>query len=173
MRILIFTLFLATPIFAQSLDPRYEITGSFEGAFGETEFSLTAYNDLEKSQSTVQLRDAKNLNTISIRTHAIDEEGKPTRRQYATFGIRYSVGSPIYKTEVSFKDETGIYVAELAFDNQVELADFQRDGDMISFSVQTELFPEKRKADGNYEIDSSRESKTLSGAFTGNLTDVD
>ena len=164
--------FAASPLLAQSLDPRYRSVGKFEGSFGETAFVLNSLFDLEKDRSAVKLRDASGFSNISIRARIIGEDGKPTNPSVTfTVGPIRAGGSDV-RTDVFYNDATGYYATDNDIGGRVSLSDYEQNDTSVSFSIEAPLQPVKRGGDG-FVVDESRVSRVISGTFSGTMTDVD
>ena len=172
MRILLAVCFLANPLFAQTLDPRYEPVGSFEGAFGEAAIVLNLLFDLEKERSMVRIRDASGFETISISARTIGGDGKPTNPSVSFTIGPIGAGGAGVRSDVYFGDKSGGFVTDNDIGGRVTLADFSRDGTKLSFSIDATLQPVKRGDDG-FVIDDARTSQQFSGTFSGELTVID
>lgn len=172
MRILLLACFWAMPLFAQTLDPRYEAVGDFEGNFGETPLVLNALFDLEKDRSTAQLRDASGVATVSISARAIGEDGKPTSPAVSFTIGPIGAGGDNVRSDVFYSDTTGYYVTDNDIGGRVSLSEFEQVGTSVSFSVEATLQAVKRGDDG-FVVDEARTSQVISGNFVGTLTDVD
>ena len=172
MRAFIFAALIATPLSAQSLDSRYEAIGAFTGMVGDTTLSLTALLDLEKNRSTVRRRDADGFTTMSVGARAIADDGAPTSPSVSFTIGPIGAGATGVRSDIFFSDKTGYYVADVDNGNRASLSDFTQDDISVSFAVDAVLVPVKRGDDG-LEIDQDRASQTLSGTFSGTVTDVD
>lgn len=172
MRILLLACFLATPVFAQSPDPRYEPVGEFDGVFGETPLALVSLFDLEKDRSAVKLRDASGFATLSIGARTIGEDGKPTSPSVSfTIGPIGAGGNDV-RSDVFYVDTSGYYVTDNDIGGRAFLSDYNQADKSVSFFVEATLQPVKRGDDG-FEVDDARTSQVISGTFSGTLTDVD
>lgn len=172
MRIFLAAFSLATPVFAQPLDPRYEDVGRFDGIFGTTSLSLSALYDTEKDRSMVKLRDASGFATLSISARMIDDDGKPAAPSISfTIGPIGAGGSDV-RSDIFYFDTSGYYVTDNDIGGRVGLSDYQQSNTSVSFSFAATLQPVKRGGDG-FIVDDTRTNQRISGNFTGTLTDVD
>lgn len=172
MRILLVACLLATPLFAQSLDPQYETVGDFDGVFGETPLVLNSLFDLEKDRSMVQLRDASGFATVSISARAIGEDGKPTSPSVSFTIGPIGAGGGDVQSDVFYSDASGYFVTDNDIGGRVSLSDYEQNGTSVSFSFEATLQPIKRGDDG-FEVDDARIDQVISGTFSGIMTDVD
>ncbi len=170
--------FLATvilavsPSFAQTLDPRYEQVGAFEGTINDAAVTFTALFDNERDRSMVQLRDASGFATLGVSARSIGEDGTPESPS-----ISFTVG-PIMQgmpanVDVFYSDETGYYVSDIDFGGRVPSPDFEYDDGEVQFSIAAELGAVTRNDDGEWEADTDRGPVAVSGTFSGVYTDVD
>lgn len=172
MRFLLMALFLATPVFAQSIDPRYQQVGSFEGTFGETALGLVSLFDTEKDRTMIKLRDNSGFDVFGIDVRAIGEDGIPTS-PIASFTIGpIGAGGGDIKMDVFLSDSTGYYQTDNDIGGRVILSDFTRDETTLSFSFEAELQPIKQGSEG-FEVDDTRAAQAISGNFSGTFTDID
>ncbi|MDA8584944.1 hypothetical protein N9L47_01600 [Rhodobacteraceae bacterium] len=172
MRILLVACFLATPLFSQSLDPQYEVVGDFEGMFGETPLVLNSLFDLEKDRSMVRLRDVSGFVVVGISARTIGEDGKPTRPSISFNIGPIGVGSDGARADVTYSDVSGNFVSDIDIGGRVTLLDYEQTETTVSFSLEATLQPIKR-SDVGYEIDETRVSQVISGAFSGMISNVD
>lgn len=172
MRIFLLAFLAATPLFAQSLDPRYEQVGNFDGTFGPTPLVLFSLFDKDKDRSGVKLRDASGFTTLSISARAVGEDGKPESPSLSFTIGPIGAGGPEVRSDVFYSDDTGYYVTDNDIGGRADLSDYAQTGESVSFTVEATLQPVKRGDDG-FEVDGARDSKIISGAFSGTVTDVD
>ena len=160
---------LATPIFAQSLNSKYENVGEFAGNFGETAVVLYSLFDLEKDRSMVTLRDTAGLASVSVRARKIGDDGDPTNP-----GVSFTIG-PIgaggdgVRSDVFYNDVSGYYVSDNDIGGRITLTDYVQTDTSVSFSVEATLQPIKRGDDG-FVIDEARSTQVISGTFSGQMT---
>lgn len=172
MRTFILAAVMTTPLFAQSLDPRYEPIGTLNGMIGETKLSLTSMYDREKDRSMVKRRDTNGFTTITVSARTVGTDGTPTSPSL-TFTIGpLGTGISGVRSDIFYSDATGYYVADADNDNRANLADFEQDDATVTFSVIAELKPVKRGDDG-FVADSERANLQFSGSFSGSVTDID
>ena len=172
MRFLLAVILFATPLMAQSLDPRYEPVGNFDGDFGDATLGLKSLFDTEKDRSAVKLRDASGFATLSVSASAIGDDGKPTSPSVSFTIGPIGAGGDEIRSDVFFADTTGYYIADNDIGGRVGLSDYEQTETSVSFSVEALLQPVKRGDDG-FEVDDARAGKTISGTFLGAFTDVD
>lgn len=172
MRAFILFLFMATPLFAQSLDSRYEKTGTFEGMLDAEPLSLISVNDLEKERNAVKVSVFAGHEVVSIGAQMAKEDGT-VDKPYLTFTI-----GPLLKrtetipTDIMFYDHTGYYMASIDFGNASSISDLVKDDTSISFSVDAELQPAKFE-DGEFKADPDRTSIKVSGSYSGSLPETE
>jgi hypothetical protein len=172
MRSLLLVAVIATPLSAQSLDPRYESIGTFDGMVQDTNLTLTALFDREKNRSMVQLRDASGFTAISISARSIANDGTPTSPSVSFTIGPLGAGVADVRSDIFFSNEDGYFVADVDNSNRAVLSDFTQGDTTISFGVIADLVPVKRSDDG-FIVDDDRTNLQLSGTFSGTFTDVD
>ena len=171
MRAILLAAVLATPVSAQSLDPRYEAVGTFEGTFGTTPVSMMSLNDLEKDRNMIKRRSTGGFTTYNISARTIGSDGLPAGPSVSFTIGPLGAGGGDARSDVFFSDETGYYVADVDNGNRASLSEFAQDENSVTFSVNAELAPVKRGGDG-FEIDTSRTGQTITGRFSGTVAGV-
>lgn len=172
MRLFLLALALATPLSAQSLDPRYSEIGTFDGKAGATDLNLMSLFDQEKNRSMVKLRDASGFTTISVSARSIASDGTPTSPSVSFTIGPLGAGAAGARSDIFFSDETGQYVADNDIGERVTLSDFSKTNTTVSFAVAADLTPVKR-GDRGFVVDEARTSLQFLGEFSGTFTDVD
>lgn len=172
MRALILFLFMTSPIFAQSLDSRYEKVGTFDGMVGTETLLLVSVNDLEKKRHAIKVSVFAGHEVVNIGTQTVKEDGT-VDEPYLIFTVGPLLErADTIRTDIMFYDETGYYMASIELGNASSIDDLVKDDTSISFSVDAELQPAKLE-DGEFKADPERSSLQVSGSYSGSLPEAD
>jgi hypothetical protein len=172
MRFLMVFLCAAMPLAAQTLDPRYEVLGQFEGEFDGAQIVLSSLYDREKDRSMVRLRNASGFETVNVNARAIGEDGKPTSPSLSLTIGPVGQGAGGTRADVFYSDASGYYVSDGDIGGRVSLDAFEMDDMRVTFSMEATLTPVKRADDG-FAADPERSVLNVTGRYSGTMTDVD
>lgn len=165
MRALFFAAVLATPLSAQTLDPRYTATGSFDGTLDGAPIVLTSIHDTTNSRNSITVQEIAGQSVVFVNAMTISGRGGPT---VPALSVTIWPGPGGVMADVALNIWGTSYQSDADIGGRLPLRDYVQDGTTVSFGISATL--PAIKLDGSEYVEAPDLSGLeLTGIFSGNL----